>query len=107
MTSLPRRLTIAAAAAVVALMAVVATASPVSAADSWIFQPSYYTQEPQPCIRIGAARYLVLGGPFYTPPEGQFIRSGYRNSINTIQVGNQTFDQVNLLESWIQVGAQY
>jgi hypothetical protein len=76
-------------------------------ADSWIFQPSYYTQEPAPVVKIGAARYLVLGGPFYTPPQGEFIRSGYRNSINTIQVGNQTFDQSNVLESWIQVGAQY
>jgi hypothetical protein len=76
-------------------------------ADSWIFQPSYYTQEPAPVVKIGAARYLVLGGPFYTPPQGEFIRSGYRNAINTIQVGNQTFDQSNILESWIQVGAQY
>jgi hypothetical protein len=90
----------------VALAAAVSFASP-ARADSWIFQPSYYTQEPQPVVRIGAARYLVLGGPFYTPPQGEFIRSGYRNSINTIQVGNQTFDQVNLLESWIQVGSQY
>ena len=90
-----------------ALAAAVSFTSPARAEDSWIFQPSYYTQEPQPVVRIGAARYLVLGGPFYTPPQGEFIRSGYRNSINTIQVGNQTFDQVNLLESWIQVGSQY
>jgi hypothetical protein len=75
--------------------------------DSWIFQPSYYTQAQQPVVRIGAGRYLVLGGPFYTPPQGEFVRSGFRNSINTIQIGNQTFDQVNVWDSWIQVGAQY
>jgi len=76
-------------------------------ADSWVFQPSYYTQQPAPVVLIGPARYLVLGGPFYTPPQGEFIRSGFRNSINTIQIGNQTFDQTNVLDSWIQIGAQY
>lgn len=101
-----RRLLTAAAALGLALGASMSLSN-LAQADSWIFQPSYYTQEPQPVVRIGAARYLVLGGPFYTPPQGEFIRSGYRNSINTIQVGNQTFDQTNLLESWIQVGAQY
>jgi hypothetical protein len=89
-----------------ALAAAVSFTAP-ARADSWVFQPSYYTQECQPVVRIGAARYCVLGGPYYTPPQGEFIRSGYRNSINTIQVGNQTFDQTNLLESWIQVGSQY
>jgi hypothetical protein len=76
-------------------------------ADSWIFQPSYYTEPTQPVVRIGAERFCVLGGPFYTPPQGAYVRAGWRNSINQIQVGNQTWDQTNVWDSWIQVGAQY
>jgi len=106
MKSRKRKLILATAALAVAFTVAFSFANS-ARADSWIFQPSYYTQEPAPVVKIGAARYLVLGGPFYTRPQGEFIRSGYRNSIDTIQVGNQTFDQTNLLESWIQVGAQY
>lgn len=76
-------------------------------ADSWIFQPSYYTEPGQPNVLIGPARYLVLGGPFYTPPQGAYVRTGFRNQINTIQVGNATYDQTNIWDSWIQIGTQY
>ena len=47
--------------------------------------------------------YLVLGGPFYTAPR-RYVRTGFRNQINTIQVGNSTYDQMNIWDSWIQVG---
>lgn len=90
-----------------AIIAVSLANSATARADSWIFQPSYYTEPSTPVVRIGAERYLVLGGPFYTPPEGAFVRAGYRNSINTIHVGGQTYDQTNIWDSWIQVGAQY
>jgi hypothetical protein len=43
----------------------------------------------------------------YTRPQGQYIRTGYRNLRSTIILPGQTYDQLNALESWIQGGAQF
>src|SRR4051812_5592922 len=75
-----------------------------SAQDSWIFLPSYYSHDPTTSVRIGRQ---YSRGPVYTRPEGEFVNSGYRRTQGTIQVGGRVFDQVNMIESWIQVGRQF
>ena len=94
------------AVAAMALAAVLALSSPAQAA-SWIFLPSYYSHDPVMDVRIGPEQYHASNGPYYTRPQGEYVRGGYRTSYSTIQAGPGTCDQIHLFESWIQYGSQY
>ena len=50
---------------------------------------------------------VVRGGPYYTRPQGVYVRSGFRNSNSIINMGRAGTDQTNIWESWIQTGAQF
>ena len=86
----------------------VAAATPAKAEDcrtSWIFDRSYYSHDPISCVRI--AEPAVHGGPYYTRPQGVFVRSGFRNLNSIIQMGPAGTDQTNVWETWVQTGAQF
>ena len=88
-----------------AATAIFAVTQRAPAQDSWIFQPSYYSHDPVTNVRI--AEPAVHGGPYYTRPQGVFVRSGYRNLNNIIPMGRLGTDQLNYWESWIQYGQQF
>jgi hypothetical protein len=74
-------------------------------AESWLFSRSYYSHDPVTQVRI--ADPAVRGGPYYTRPQGVYVRSGFRNSNSIINMGRAGSDQTNVWESWIQTGAQF
>jgi hypothetical protein len=88
---------------VAAVLAVLAGATPAGAA-SWIFKPSYYSHEPATPIQIGRQS---AGGPVFTRPWGEYVRSGYRHVQSTIGPSGAGYDHTHVFESWIQVGSQY
>ena len=88
-----------------AATALVAMGSATFAQDSWIFQRSYYSHDPVTCVRI--AEPAVHGGPYYTRPQGAFVRSGFRNLNSIIPMGPLGNDQMNYWESWVQYGQQF
>ena len=71
---------------------------------SWVFQQSYYSHDPVSHVRIGRQ---FSRGPVYTRPQGEFVNSGYRHLRSTIQLRGQTYDHLNMWESWYQVGQQF
>lgn len=75
-----------------------------TAGDSWIFQRSYYSHDP--VTPVQTSRRLT-GGPFYTRPQGAYVRSGYRLNRDYIRIGGAVYDNTNSWESWIQVGGQF
>ena len=85
--------------------AVTALPGSASAVDSWIFRPSYYSHHPVQPVTIG--RQVASGRVAYSPTYGEFVRSGFRQTRSSIRTRGGSFDQVNVYESWIQVGAQY
>lgn len=70
----------------------------------WMFNRSYYSHEPVQNVRIGRA---PTGGPYYTRPRGAYVNSGWRWNRSTINVGGQVYDNVNMIESWVQSGGQF
>lgn len=73
-------------------------------ADGWMFARSYYSHQPTRHVDIG---HRPPGGPFYTRPQGVYVRSGYRNVRSSIVVGGYSYDHANYYESWVQVGGQF
>ena len=72
-------------------------------AQSWIFQPSYYSHEPISPVRV--QRQYSRAAIF--PSVGSYINSGYRFLRAGINVGGNTYSQLNMWESWYQVGNKY
>jgi hypothetical protein len=94
------------ALSIAAMSAALAVGQPAHAANSWIFQPSYYSHDPVVDVKIGPERYH-FAGPNFTRPQGEFIRSGYRSVQGIIQVGNSGTDQLQYFESWVQGGVEF
>jgi hypothetical protein len=67
-----------------------------AAAGDWITAPSYYTHDPNSGERV--TQYSPIG-PFYTYPEASFVRSGYRNTRSSLQVGTSA-DHYHTTEQW-------
>jgi hypothetical protein len=76
-----------------------------SGSGSWIFQRSYYSHDPVTTVRI--AKPQVTGGPYYTRPQGAYVKSGFRNNNIVINVGSAGADVTNVWESWVQTGEQF
>ena len=74
------------------------------ATGSWIFRPSYYSHDPATTVRIGRQ---YSHGPVFYRPQGEYIKTGLNYTRSAIQVGGQTFEQVNQWDSWYQVGGQF
>jgi hypothetical protein len=72
---------------------------------SWAFRRSYYSHDPVTDVRIGTPS--VPGGPYYTRPQGDFARGGWRNVQNFINIRGRSYQQLNAWESWYQSGSQY
>lgn len=72
--------------------------------SSWVFQRSYYSHSPAQQVQINPRSY---GGPYYTRPQGEYINSGQRWLRSTISIPGGTYDQINIVESWVQGGAQF
>jgi hypothetical protein len=79
-------------------------ASSICQAESWVFRQSYYSHDPVTEVRIGRQ---FSTGPVYTRPQGEYIKTGLRNLRSTIVTQGQTYDNLNVYESWIQVGSQF
>jgi hypothetical protein len=73
-------------------------------AEGWIFARSYYSHQPVHHVEIARR---PPGGPFYTRPQGDYVKSGYRSVRSSIRVGGYSYDNAQFYESWIQVGSQF
>lgn len=67
-----------------------------ASAGDWITEPSYYTHDPNSGERV--TQYSPIG-PFYTYPQSSFVRSGYRNTRSSLQVGTSA-DHYHTTEQW-------
>lgn len=75
-----------------------------SRAEGWLFKRSYYSHNPVKAVEIAKKPGR---GPRYTSPSGAYVQGGYRRMRSTIVVGGQSYDHVNVFESWIQTGQQF
>jgi hypothetical protein len=75
-------------------------------AAPWIFQRSYYSHDPVVEVKIGPDRYQ-FDGPYFTRPQGEFIRSGFRQIQTNTGVPGPNYDNSIFFESWIQGGVQF
>ena len=73
-------------------------------AESWIFQPSYYSHDPISPVRV---QRQYSRGPQFTPSVGQYVNSGYRLLRAQINVAGGVYDQINMWEGWYQTGAKF
>jgi hypothetical protein len=87
-------------AAVLALASLAGSAQ----AQSWIFNPSYYSHDPISPVRV---QRQYSRGPQFTPSVGQYVNSGFRQLRAQINVGGGVYDQLNMWESWVQSGGKY
>lgn len=80
----------------------VATASD----GSWVFGRSYYSHNPVQPVEIGRRS---AGGPFYSRPQGEYVRSGFRQTRSSFNLpfGSGSGDRIIMNESWIQYGVQF
>lgn len=85
-------------------LSMVFCAASAEAGESWIFNHSYYSHQPVQPVQLGRR---LTGGPFYSRPQGAYVNTGYRNMRSTISIGGQTYDHVNVFESWYQTGSQF
>jgi hypothetical protein len=91
--------------AVLAAASFFAIPSAALAGDNWVFKRSYYSHDPVTEVRIGRQ---FSTGPVFTRPQGQYVKSGYRyERSSTIIPGTNTFDTMNVFESWVQTGAKF
>jgi hypothetical protein len=86
------------------LVAIGCCGSSAQAVDSWIFQHSYYSHDPVTEVRIGRQ---FSTGPVFTRPQGQYVKSGLRQVRSTIVTNGQTYDNLNVVETWIQSGSKF
>jgi hypothetical protein len=90
---------------VVLLLAIcLSSAGAAAAAESWMFERSYYSHKPETPVQVGRR---ARGGPFYTRPQGAYFNGGFRRLRSTINVGGYVYDNLNLFESWAQTGGQF
>ncbi len=85
------------------LLAALAPCSSASA-QNWIFRPSYYTHDPATDVRIGRQ---FSTGPVFTRSQGDYVKTGFRNVRSTITTQGQTYDNLQVWESWIQTGSKF
>lgn len=89
---------------IVLLLAIGLSSSGAVAAESWMFERSYYSHKPETPVQVGRR---ARGGPFYTRPQGAYFNGGFRRLRSTINVGGYVYDNLNLFESWAQTGGQF
>lgn len=75
-----------------------------AAAESWIFNRSYYSHDPVRPVRVGRA---TAGGPVFSRPQGAYATSGMRWINSTIPLGRWGTDRIMVRETWGQHGEQY
>ncbi len=71
-------------------------AGPSALGADWIAAPSYYTHDPETGRRV--TQYSPIG-PFYTYARSDYMRSGYRQTRSSIQVG-ASMDNMHIVEEW-------
>ncbi len=90
------------------VLAVLVTAAPHSAnAERWIFQPSYAQSLPMPGPQFVEATRRPPAGPFFTAPQGTYVRGQVRISRTWINIGGRAYDQTTDWSGYIQGGNQY
>jgi len=89
---------------VAVLLAIGLSSTGAAAAESWMFERSYYSHKPETPVQVGRR---ARGGPFYTRPQGAYFNGGFRRLRSTINVGGYVYDNLNLFESWAQTGGQF
>lgn len=91
---------------VAALAALLAVGQTAHAETPWIFQRSYYSHDPVIDVKIGPDRYQ-FDGPYFTRPQGQFIRSGFRQIQTNTGYRGPGYENSIFFDSWIQGGVQF
>jgi len=75
-------------------------------AGTWMFNRSYYAQTP-PSATPAPVDPRLYAGPYFTAPQGEFVRGSWRVSRTMQNVRGRLVDQSYQWESYIQSGAQW